>query len=299
MSDAAYDPAMQPEVAPPSGAARRRKRIPDEETERRVLDAAVRAVSELGLTVSLEHLSFEEIIRDADVSRSSVYRRWPYKDLFFADLLLELARSTDLYDESDHPLVDALATIEERRDDLRTDAGRRALVVDLLHRSLEQDLESVYASPRWRTYIALNATFAGLPDGDLRARVGDALKATERRFTAQRAALLARVIPLLGYRLVAPLEDPDGYELLAYAVGSTYTGLIIRALSDPDLLTHKRPLQPPGAPHPDDWSTAALIATTTFLAFIEPDPTSTWTDNHITETLAALKELATPPRADG
>ena len=33
------------------------------------------------------------VIRDADVSRSSAYRRWPYKDLFFSDLLRELAKA--------------------------------------------------------------------------------------------------------------------------------------------------------------------------------------------------------------
>jgi hypothetical protein len=29
-----------------------------------------------------EHISFEDVIREADVSRSSAYRRWPHKDLF-------------------------------------------------------------------------------------------------------------------------------------------------------------------------------------------------------------------------
>jgi AcrR family transcriptional regulator len=76
----------------PTGLARRGHRLPDQETERRMLRAAMAMVNRTGLTVSLDHISFEDVIRDADVSRSSVYRRWPYKDLFFSDLVKELAK---------------------------------------------------------------------------------------------------------------------------------------------------------------------------------------------------------------
>ena len=57
-----------------------------------MLAAAVAMVHRTGLTVSLDHISFEDVIRDADVARSAVYRRWPYKDLFFSDLVKELAK---------------------------------------------------------------------------------------------------------------------------------------------------------------------------------------------------------------
>src|SRR5665811_621178 len=76
----------------PTGFARRSRRLSDHETEQRVLHAAMAMVNRTGLTVSLDHISFEDVIRDADVSRSSVYRRWPYKDLFFSDLVKELAK---------------------------------------------------------------------------------------------------------------------------------------------------------------------------------------------------------------
>jgi hypothetical protein len=52
-------------------------------------------VNRTGLTVSLEHLSVEDVIREAGVARSAVYRRWPYpyKDLFLSDLANELAKA--------------------------------------------------------------------------------------------------------------------------------------------------------------------------------------------------------------
>ena len=78
---------MTSEVQPPTGLARRGRRLSDRETEQRMLRAAVAMVQRTGLTVSLDHISLEDVIRDADVSRSAVYRRWPYKDLFFSDLV--------------------------------------------------------------------------------------------------------------------------------------------------------------------------------------------------------------------
>src|ERR1700727_1257906 len=75
-----------------TGLARRGRRLSDQETERRMLSAARSMLAGSGLTVSLDHISFEDIIRAADVSRSTVYRRWPYKDLFFSDLVKDLAR---------------------------------------------------------------------------------------------------------------------------------------------------------------------------------------------------------------
>src|SRR5579863_5776464 len=83
---------MVVEPGAPTGLARRGRRLPEEETEQRMLRAALAMVRAAGLTVSLEHISFEDVIREADVSRTSAYRRWPHKDLFFSDLVLELAR---------------------------------------------------------------------------------------------------------------------------------------------------------------------------------------------------------------
>ena len=43
----------------PSGLGRRARRLSDQETEQRMLAAAVAMVHRTGLTVSLDHISFE------------------------------------------------------------------------------------------------------------------------------------------------------------------------------------------------------------------------------------------------
>jgi AcrR family transcriptional regulator len=96
-----------------------------------MLQAAVAMVNRTGLTVSLDHLSFEDIIRDADVARSAVYRRWPYKDLFFSDLVKKLAQ-----DATPSIVNDELAlmrrVVAEHLDWLETPELRHSLVIELV-----------------------------------------------------------------------------------------------------------------------------------------------------------------------
>jgi AcrR family transcriptional regulator len=142
----------------PTGLARRGRRLSDQETEQRMLQTAMAMVHRYGLTVSLDHISLEEVIRDADVSRSAVYHRWPYKDLFFSDLVKELARSatpTILGDE----LALIRRLVAERLDWLDTPELRHALVIELIRQLALLDFQALYGSTRWRTYLALHATF--------------------------------------------------------------------------------------------------------------------------------------------
>ena len=150
---------------PPTGLARRERRLSDQETERRMLGAALAVVSRTGLTVSLDHLSFEDIIRDADVSRSAVYRRWPYKDLFFSDLVKQLA-----LDAAPGVVADELELMKQiaaaRADWLETPELRRRLLPEIFRQLSLLNYQAISDSPGWRTYIALHATFLSLADGD-------------------------------------------------------------------------------------------------------------------------------------
>ena len=275
-------------AAAPTGLARRGRRLPDHETGRRMLAAAVAMVHRTGLTVSLDHISFEDVIRDADVSRSAVYRRWPYKDLFFSDLVKELAR-----DATPPAIVsDELNLIQQivagRLDWLETAGGRRRLLLELFRQLSLLDFETLYRSPEWRTYLALHATFVSLADGELRNEVQEILAKSEREHTARVAAAWEQLAALFGYRL----RPGATFAVLATLLSATMRGLIITALSLPELAGPQAHGNPFGAD--GDWSLDAIGLTSIALAFLEPDPATEWDVARIAAVREALSSLSLP-----
>lgn len=256
----------------PTGLGRRRRRLSDEETERRMLDAALAMVNEAGLTVSLEHISFEDVIRDAGVARSAVYRRWPYKDLFFSDLLRELAKGTGPAIGGGNPAaVEAIGRIIlERADWLRTPELRPALAAEVLRQAALTEFEVFHRSAEWRTYFALHATFLSLPGGELRDEVQAALAGSERQLLTRIASAYERVARLLGLRLRP--ESGATFETLAGLVSATIRGMVIMAPATPEIATRRVEANPFGAPQAEEWSEPALGLAALAMTFLEADP---------------------------
>jgi len=271
----------------PTGLARRARRLSDQETGERMLAAALATVNRDGLTVSLEHISFEDVIRDAGVSRSSAYRRWPHKDLFLSDLVKELAAGPTpaiVADELD--MIREIAT--GRLDRLDRPEQRQGLVMELFRQLAVLDFRSLYESPAWRTYVALHATFLSLADGDLRDQVRAALAASERTRLAAVAGAWERMAGLFGFRLRPELGS--SFEALATVLSGCLRGLVVLALSMPDLAEHTTRAQPAGATEPGEWSLAALGLAGVAASFLEPDPDVRWDARRLRSLRTALAE---------
>lgn len=244
----------------------RRTRISDQETERRMLATAAEAVAEAGLAVSLDHIRLEDVIREAGVSRSAVYRKWPTKDAFLGDLLLELARGqapmAALGTDEANAAIRRILT--ERLDELDTIEGRRHAVAAVVRETADQKFRRITTSPQWRTYLALTATFAGLPEGELRDQVGEALATSERTLTEGVARSHEAVARLLGLRAQVGIED------IAHLVNAQMRGMVVKALVQPELTERTSRVSFTGAD--EDWSLAAVGVGALVLAFLEPDP---------------------------
>ena len=266
---------------PPTGLTRRRRRLSDEETERRMLDAGVAMVGRSGLTVSVEHLGFEDVIREAQVSRSTVYRRWPYKDLFFSDLLRELATGATPAAVSDESTAvsEIVRLLRDRLDWLADDARRLDLLVDVIREGVRHDFETMRGSVEWRTYLALHATYLSVEDDTLRFDLENALTHGEQAFVDRIAAAWERLSALLGYRL----RPGSGmtFEALARLLSADLRGHVLMALASPDTGDRTVEAQPPGAAGRMPWTLPALAAVAIALTYFEPDPAVEWTSSRI------------------
>ncbi|MFF8917734.1 hypothetical protein ACF08M_31620 [Streptomyces sp. NPDC015032] len=275
---------------PQAGPTRRRRRFTDAETAQRMLDAAMVMVGRTGLTVSLEHLGFEDVIREAGVARAAVYRRWPYKGLFFSDLLKELARNAPAVAGADGRIGEEAVRrlVRDRIDRFATAQGRRELCVEVLRQGALRDFEAMHASTRWRTYIALHATFLSLADGDLRQEVQAALAVAERDLNDRIARSYRRLAALFGLRLRPDL--PLTFEELATQLSATMRGFVLAAPARPDLA--ERQLGPGvfGVTGEAEWSRPALGVTATALSFLEPDPGVEWDEERLARVRRMLGE---------
>jgi AcrR family transcriptional regulator len=258
-----------------------------------MLQAAAAMVHRTGLTVSLDHISLEDVIRDADVSRSAVYRRWPYKDLFFSDLVKELAKDATPTIVNDE--VELMRrVVAEHLDWLETPELRHSLVIELFRQLALLDFQTIYGSAGWRTYIALHATCMSLADGELRDQVQEALARSEQGRTARVAEAWEQLTGLFGYRLRPELGST--FETMATLLIATLRGLIIMALSAPDIAAHRTRARPFGAAGEDEWSLAAIGLGAVASAFLEPDPAIEWDDERLASVRHALSSWA-PPNA--
>lgn len=272
-----------------SGPTRRRTRLSDKETEERMLAAAVEMVGETGLTVSLEHLSLEDVIRSAGVARSAVYRRWPYKDLFFSDLLRELAKgATPAEFGSEESQSGVAAAVLERIELLRTPAGRGQIISEVIRAN--RDFESVRHSKVWRSYLALHATFLSLDDGPLREDVRAALAEAERSFVTRIATAHQEIARLLGYRLRPELGA--GYETMAMLLNATLRGILLMDPTVPNLADDRVQGKAFGGEAPAEWSLSALAIGAIEWTFLEPDPDVEWNDEHVAEVRDTLERMA-------
>ncbi|MFS0794455.1 hypothetical protein [Microbacterium sp. 1P10AE] len=216
------------------GSVTRAPRISSEESRRRLMTTAVEMLAHTGLTVSLEHLNLEELIRAAEVPRSAFYRLWPAKDLFFADLLVELATTSESNDAMFYPGTQDAAdgVIQKYTHLLSTHPGRVAVLREVARVATRENFEHFSESVSWRSHVTLVATASSLADTEHRDKVASALRETERRFIERTAEFYGTALAGLGFSFYPGASA----ELLAGLGAAVVEGLAQRRLVNPELV---------------------------------------------------------------
>lgn len=226
-----------------------------DESRLRVMQAAVRMLGISGLTVSLEHLNLEELIRTADVPRSAFYRLWSTKERFYADLLVELATSSESHDAMFYPGTQdaAFGVIESHRDLLGTQEGRVAVLREAVRVATRANFDHFSSSVAWRTHVTLIASASSLAYDDDRERLAATLQETERRFIERTAEFYGGALQSLGF----DFYEGASAELLAGLGAAVVEGLAQRRLVNPELADTM--ITKPGlGGQPVEWHPAAL-----------------------------------------
>lgn len=210
---------------------RRQERLKEEQVRDRMFVAARDLLRVQGVRITLEDLGLDDVVYRAGVSRSSVYRIWPYKADFVADLLRSLAGMNWMGNAAfdTQTLILAAETVLGRWDDLAEPETRRALLVDVVTAGVQRNYQALLESDEWYIYIALEVTARGPEQGGdehdiaLAKLIGEAA----RGFIDGMSAFYEAIGPVLGLRLRIPGAS---YRHLAAAGGAVVEGLVLQRM---------------------------------------------------------------------
>lgn len=259
---------MSPDPTPPR---KRRERIPEAETARRMLERGRLRLAQNGLWVTVDGLSFEDLIREAEVTRSAVFRIWKRREDFYRDLLEAMVRSEpggvyvmgDTYWDSVVALPEDLLPTSPEED---TPERRRALCVEICRLTGHHNVGLTIDHPVTSTHFGLAALATGRQDA-FGASVRASLRVSDERFTRalnDKVALFA----LVGRRPRPGLT----FESLADALGAYVEGCALEAVTRPDAYTATADADPFDTGIVQPWSTAAIGFAALVLAYTENDP---------------------------
>ncbi len=269
-----------------------RPRYSEEETVERMLDTAVDMAHKDGLRVSFDLQKLEDVIAQAGVSRSAVYKRWKRKEDFYSQVLLRLAGAAHpalaAYDPQ--TVQTAISVAQSNPELFRTSKGRHALFIEMCRLGALQNFDTLRERGEWHTYMALHATLLSLPENRFQIAMREALGRSERQFTHRMAEFYKGMVDIIGYRFRASVGDV-GLDEFAALGGAVVIGLVLTATATPELAEQRFLIDPFSTGQLRDWSYPALGFASIAQSLVEEDPEVTWDDHRIATIPNRLRAL--------
>jgi AcrR family transcriptional regulator len=229
-----------------------------------MLEVAVERVKAEGLLLDYANIELEDLIRAAGVPRSTVFRIWPDRAAFVADLVRALFEADAGFDTGfDGPTLHALQQAIAAGADAPAHA-RQALLRDVLRGAVAHNIVAVESTVAWRAYRTMSAALSSgdaVPGGE---GIRTLLSEIENRYLDRMAEMYRELNGAFGMRMRDGLTERD----LAIAVMAMIDGMSDHRRIDPAMVDAPRTvvLGPEG---PRDWHLAGIAVWGIYSAFTE------------------------------
>lgn len=245
-----------------------RSRRPAGQTRELMLQAAVERVQAEGLLLDYANIELEDLIRAAGVPRSTVFRIWPDRVAFVADLVRALFEADPGFDtgfdeETRGVLQQAISADPEA---MSTAEGRQAGLREAVRVTVAHNMVAVEQTIAWRAYRTMSAALASgdaVPGGD---EIRELLSELEGRYLDRMAEIYRVLNDGFRLRMRSGLTERD----LAVAVMAAVEGMSDHSRINPSLAGAPRRLTL-GPEAPSDWHLAGIAVYGIYTAFTEPD----------------------------
>jgi AcrR family transcriptional regulator len=234
----------------------------------RMLAAARGIVAEQGVRLSLDHLVFETIIREAGVSRTAAFRLFPSKERFMVSVIESMAEQvwqgrTPEEDQMRQLVRDVLREHAPRRD---TVEERWDVVLDLLRIGPSFMFDAWSSSAASGVGAVLIAALTTMQPGPELDRLLDLSRSADEYYVASMTAFYRAVLDEVGFRLRP--EYGDDFRPMVWLLASMFDGLALRAnVRDYPSIGVDRPKF---ARHDARWSLQAIGVGSIVTSMIEP-----------------------------
>ena len=205
----------------------KKSRASAEATRALMIETALGQVAARGISFDAATLTLEHVIRLSGAPRSTVFRIWPNRHAFVADVVKELFASDSLgpdgFDEG--ALGNISALIAYRQEEMATRQGREIVLASVAQGVVEANMAAVRASHAWTTYRTLRLAKASSADSFGGENLDAIFQSVEQKYILRTRVIYREINSLFSRRMRAGLTEDD----LSAALTSLVEGMTDRA----------------------------------------------------------------------
>ena len=231
-----------------------------------MLGVAVARVKAEGLQLDYANIELEDLIRAAGVPRSTVFRIWPDRAAFVADLVRALFEADPGFETGfdDETLGFIEQAVAGSADAASSPEEQQAALREVLRVAVAHNMAAVEDTVAWRAYRTMSAALSSgdaVPGGD---EIRVLLSEIVGRYLDRMAELYRVLNAAFGLRMRAGLDERD----LAVAVMAAIDGIGDHRRINPEMIDRPRTVAL-GVEGARDWHLAGIAISGIHTAFTE------------------------------